>query len=284
MVASMTLLDRLRLPGPFLAVELRPPRADLERGMSMDSWMAMHRAVRRVLKEDTALFLTDSAVGTREEENLHHLAANLEREVPRERICPFLTAKHTLEYCLWFADRAVAGGHSALTVLGGDESVGAPRCLPRGYLLRKEVRDRHPDLALGGWANPYRDAVEQVGYLLAGDAGVDFFLTQIVSHHLIRPVERFHSEWSRRGAGLPGLFGVFYYRSANVGTLRRLSNFMRVPAEELTRDFDAGVSADEQCARTIRALRDLGAERVYVCNLSPDDAPERLSAIRGLSG
>jgi hypothetical protein len=42
--------------------------------------------------------------------------------------------------------------------------------------------------------------------------------------------------------------------------------------------------ADEICARTIRALRDLGIRHVYISNFRPDDAPERLEAIGGLVG
>lgn len=278
----MSLLARLNAPERFLTVELRPPRAMLAQGLSMDAWMGMHRAVRRILRDDTALFLTDNAVGAREEENLNHLGGNLERDVPFGRICPFLTCKHTLEHCLWFADRAVALGHTALTVLGGDQSVGAPRCVPHAHLLRQQIRERHPELALGGWANPHRDALAQVGYLMADDVCADFYLTQIVSHHDKGRVAAFVEEADRRGLAIPGVFGVFYYRSPNPKTLAALSNFLSVPAEAITREFGEGASADEICARSIRALKELGITRIYVSNLLPDDAPERLSAIRAL--
>ena len=278
----MTLLERLRSTDPLLAVELRPPRRELEQGLTMDSWMAMHRAVSRLVQKDTVLFLTDNAVGAKEEENLHHLGGNLEADVPKGRICPFLTAKHTLEYCLWYIDRAVAAGHEAVTVLGGDTRVGAPRCVPHAYLLRAQIRARHPGLALGGWANPYRDAAEQVGFLLDDLVHADFFLTQIVSHHHPEPVAAFCAEAKRRGLARPGVYGVFYYRSANPKTLRTLAQFMHVPTAAITADFASGLSADEICARTIRALRDLGVRHVYLSNLESDNAPERLSAIRAL--
>ncbi len=244
--------------------------------------MDMRRAVERLAERDTALFFTDNAVGTREEENLHHLVANLDTESPRGRICPFLTTKHTLEYCQWFADRAVAEGHEALAVLGGDKSVGPDRCLPHAYLLRQRIRARHPSLALGGWANPYHPAADQVGYLTAEDFTADFYLTQIVNHHELDVVERFVREADDRGLSLPGVFGVFYYRSANPRTLSILNRFLPVPAEAITRDFDSGAHPDEVCARTIRGLRDLGVTRVYVSNLDPADAPERLKVIEGL--
>jgi 5,10-methylenetetrahydrofolate reductase len=276
----MTFLQRLESVDPLVAIELRPPRTDLSAEASMDAWLAMSRAVRLLAGRDTALFFTDNAVGANEEENLHHLVTNLEDELSRARICPFLTTKHSLEYCLWFADRAVNDGHNALTVLGGDRNVGPPRCLPHSYMLRAKIRERHPRLALGAWANPYHDPDRQVGYLADDDATADFFLTQIVSHHDIDPVARFVDRLYAEGCGLPGVFGVFYYRSAKRRTLRTLSQFIRVPEAQITRDFkELGKSADDICAETILALRDLGVRHVYVSNLPADDAPERLAAI-----
>ena len=58
-------------------------------------------------------------------------------------------------------------------------------------------------------------AMAQVGHLMADRATAEFYLTQIVSHHSRPQVERFLDEADRRGLTLPGLFGVFYYRSAN---------------------------------------------------------------------
>lgn len=277
-------LERLASPEALVAVELRPPRADLEHASSMDAWMGMRRAVRRLAGEDTALFLTDSAVGEREEENLHHLVSNLGHDVQSDWICPFLTCKHTLEYCLWYADRAVAEGHRALTVLGGDTSVGPPRCVPHSYLLRQKIRARHPELALGGWANPSGHPGEQIGYLAADDFSADFYLTQIVSHHDLAPVEAFLEEARRRRLEIPGVFGVFYYRSANPRTLELLSSFLPVPAEEITRDFeDRNLTPEEICAATIRALRDLGVRHTYVSNIPPDGARATLRKIRELA-
>ena len=250
----------------------------------MDAWLAMGRAVRRLAREDTALFFTDNAVGAHEEENLHHLITNLEDELARLRICPFLTTKHTLQYCLWYADRAVADGHTALTVLGGDTHVGPPRCVPHSNELRQRIRARHAGLALGAWVNPFHDAARQIGYLLEPGAVADFYLTQVVSHHQLDGARLLLEEAGRQGLELPGVFGVFYYRSANPQTLRMLSRFIPVPAEEVRRDFEErGLSPDEICARTIRELRALGARRVYVSNLRPDDAAERLRAISDLA-
>ena len=65
----------------------------------------------------------------------------------------------------------------------------------------------------------------------------------------------------------PGVFGVFLYRSANPATLAKLADFFPVPAAELTREFEAGATSEEICARTVRALRDVGADKVYLSNL-----------------
>ena len=276
-------LDRLRSPEPLITVELRPPRADQGQASSIDSWLTMASTVRRLLAADTVLFITDGAVGTREEENLHHLITNLEDDISRDRVCPFLTTKHSLEYCLWYAARAQDAGCPGLTVLGGDRG-GAPRCLPHGYLLRDQIRARVPTLALGGWANPHRDPAAQLDYLTAPDFQADFYLTQLVSHHDLPRVQAFRAEAARRGHCAPGVYGVFYYRSANPKTLARLATFFPVPVEGVTADFASGLGPAEVCAKTIRALRDLGADKVYVSNLHPDRAHRQLAEIRRLVG
>jgi 5,10-methylenetetrahydrofolate reductase len=192
---------------------------------------------------------------------------NLESDVPRSSVVPFLTCKHTLEYCLAYADRAHHHGFDALVVLGGDKSVGPRRCVEHAWQLREEIRARVPQLALGGWANPHADARAQVGHLLEDRAHAEFYLTQIVSHHSRAKVEGFLEEAARRGLALPGLFGVFYYRSANQKTLAALKGFLPVPAAELTREFAEGVTADEICARSIRALTEAGVRHFYISNL-----------------
>jgi len=276
-------LDRLRAPGPLVAVELRPPPAGLAAGDAMDTWIDLAHEVRRLARHDTVLFLTDNAVGAAEEENLRHLATNLAEEISPERVVPFLTSKHAVDYCLLYAARAVSHGYQALTVLGGDRR-GAPRCVPHAYELRRVLRDRVPALALGGWANPHRDAAQQVDYLLDPTFTAEFFLTQIVSHHDLRAVEAFAREAERRGLRLPGVFGVFLYRSANPKTLARLAEFLPVPAEGVTRDFASGQSGEEICAETIRRLRDVGVEKVYVSNLGVKGAGERYRRLLGAVG
>lgn len=272
----MKLLDRLNASDPLVTVELRPPRVDLQSADSMDEWLSLNGTVQGLLSRDTVLFLTDGAVGTNEEENLHHLVTNLSDDVSRQRVCPFLTTKHTLEYCLWYAARAVEAGCGGLTVLGGDKGVGAPRCVPHGYELRRHIRERHPDLTLGGWANPHADPNRQADFLSDPNFNADFYLTQLVSHLDPEPVERFLEVLDKRGITFPGVFGVFYYRSAKARTLRRLADFFPVPVERVIDEFAGGASAAEICGRTIEWLRSLGVPRVYVSNLSQDRAVSQL--------
>ena len=204
---------------------------------------------------------TDNAVGEAEEENLQHLTTNLAGEGDPAKLVPILTSKHPLEYCLMYAARAASHGFKALTVLGGDRSVGPARCVEFAYRLRRLIRERVPDLALGGWANPHRDAAEQERFLLNPESTAEFYLTQVVSHHGMRAVEAFVTEARRREVPLPGVFGVFAYRSANPETLAKLRRFFPVPAAELTKEFSAGATPEEICARTIRALRDVAGEK-----------------------
>lgn len=61
--------------------------------------------------------------------------------------------------------------------------------------------------------------------------------------------------------------------------LARLGESFPVPAEALTRDFEAGATPEEICLRSTRALRDAGARHVYVSNLGLRKAPGRLESM-----
>jgi hypothetical protein len=276
----VTLLESLRSGNTVIAAELRPPRAELNSIEGMDAWIDMYHAIRSLTRQDIAVFLTDSAVGTEEEHNLRHLVTNLGRDVPRDRVVPFLTTKHSLDFCLGYAEQAWQHGFPSLVVLGGDKSVGRPRCVNHAWELRREIRAREPRLNLGGWANPYADASRQVDYLTDESFAAEFYLTQIVSHLEIAPVERFVNEARRRGLdSLPGMFGVFYYRSANPKTLSVLSRFLPVPVEPLAAEFAAGATAVDVCARTLRAMMDIGVRHFYISNLPLMSASSTLNAI-----
>ena len=275
----MDLLSALRSSSNVVAAELRPPRAELAAHEGMDAWIDTYHAVRRLTRQGTHVFLTDSAVGTPEEDNLRHLVANLGDDAPRDRIVPFLTAKHPIEYCRSYAERAHQHGFPALVVLGGDRSVGVPRSVEHAWQLRGMLRQRTPGLTLGGWANPHGDPEKQADYLAAPEFTAEFYLTQIVSHHHAAQVERFVATTRRRGLTLPALFGVFFYRSANRRTLDLLRSFLPVPAEALAREFAAGNSPIDVCARTIRTLIDAGAEHFYVSNLPAGRAQSTLADV-----
>ncbi len=273
------LVRALRVGSGIVSVELRPPRAELSAAAGMDAWIDTYHAVSGFVRNQTFVFLTDSAVGAREENNLRHLVINLGTDVPRDHVVPFLTAKHSMDTCLSYAERAWDEGFRSLVVLGGDRTVGPARCVEHAWQLREAIHEHVPELSLGGWCNPHADPVKQAGYLDDERFGGEFFLTQVVSHHDVVKVDRFLAELARRRTDLPGIFGVFYYRSANPKTLEVLKQFLPVPTEELTREFAAGESPDAVCARTIRTLRAAGVRHFYVSNLPLGRARQTLARV-----
>ena len=279
------LRTRLAEPAPLLAVELRPPRRDLDGIDAMEAWIDVYHAVCRLSSADTLIFITDNAVGTNEEQGLAHLVNNLGEDAVRGRIAPFLTLKHSLEYCMRFAERVQAEGFPALVVLGGDRHDGIARCLPHSFELRERLRAACPGLLLGGWANPHRDPVGQAELIARHAAGMDFVLTQVVSHHAIDGLARLVQELGRRGVDLPLFAGIFYYRSARRRTLDALAQFLPVPRDELVRDFgERGLGPDEVAAATVRACVEAGATRFYVSNLETSRAAAQAARIAALSG
>ena len=271
-------------PTSVIAVELRPPRAELESAEGMDAWIDTYHAIRSLTRHDVRVMVTDSAVGAQEENNLRHLFNNLGDTVGRHQIIPFLTTKHSLEFCLANADQTAQSGFPSLVVLGGDKHVGRPRCLEHAWQLRQLIRQRHPELELGGWANPSANPDGQVDFLLDPHVSADFYLTQIVSHHQADRVAAFLEAGRTRGLAMPGVFGVFYYRSANIKTLEMLSQFLPVPVEALKAEFAAGATPIDVCARTIRSLIDLGAKHFYVSNLPTKKTAATLNAILEKAG
>jgi 5,10-methylenetetrahydrofolate reductase len=267
-----------------ISAELRPPRANTPGLQSMDDWIDLYHSIRRLTMAGTGIFITDSAVGQHEEENLRHLDINLGPDARRSRIVPFLTCKHPLNYCLRFAERAYELGFRTLVVLGGDKFDGIPRCVEHASELRREIRKQVPALELGGWANPNADPVKQVEYLVREADSADFFLTQVVSHHSSTEVSRFLEELQKR-VRIPAVFGVFYYRSARSATLEALQRYFHVPAAELTRELnEEKLTPDQVCARSIQRLLSLGVQHIYISNLPAAEAATRLSGIAKLTG
>jgi 5,10-methylenetetrahydrofolate reductase len=275
----MSLAAALNSQSTVIAAELRPPRAELGSREGMDAWIDTYHAVRSLARREVRVFLTDSAVGTQEENNLRHLVTNLGHDVARDHVIPFLTSKHSLDYCLSYAEQAWQHGFPSLVVLGGDKSVGRARCVEHAWQLRARIRAREPRLTLGGWANPYGDATAQIEYMTDDCFNAEYYLTQIVSHLNVAPVERFINEARTRRITKPGMFGVFFYRSANTKTLAALGQFLPVPVEGLTREFAAGATPIDVCARTMRAMMEVGARHFYISNLPLHTAASTLGEI-----
>jgi 5,10-methylenetetrahydrofolate reductase len=275
----MSLLKSLFDPKRFLLnVEMCPPRMDLPLEESVDAWIDSNQLMRKITSLGRFVFMTDGAIGRREEPNLRHVTINLGSEADRSRIIPILTTKHTLEYCLEFAKRSYTLGFTSLVVLGGDKSDDTPRCVEHAYELRRLIRQTVPGITLGGWASPHGGR-RQVEFILHPEYSADFYMAQIVSHYQTRALDDFLNETVRLGVRIPGIFGVFYYRSASLRTFSLLSNFFPIPVEELKRDFESKVSPEEICALSVHALLQRGVKNVYISNLPMATASKKLSHI-----
>src|SRR5215470_19768429 len=195
----MSLLNALRGPKPFLLnVEMCPPRTDLPLEQSVEAWIESNQLMRKITSLGRFVFMTDGAIGRREEPNLRHVTINLGAEADRSHIVPILTTKHSLEYCLEFARRSYELGFTSLVVLGGDKSDDAPRCVEHAYELRRLIRQSVPGITLGGWASPHGGR-RQVEFILDPEYSADFYMAQIVSHYQIPAIDDFLSEAARSG-------------------------------------------------------------------------------------
>src|ERR1051326_6563672 len=106
-INTLSLLNALKAEKRFLIhVEMCPPRMDLPMEQSVEAWIDSNHLMRTIVALRRFVFMTDGAIGRREEPNLRHVTINLGKEVDRSRVVPILTTKHSLEYCLQFAERA----------------------------------------------------------------------------------------------------------------------------------------------------------------------------------
>ena len=274
----MSLLNALKTEKRLINVEMCPPRMDLPMEESVEAWIDSNHLMRKIAALRRFVFMTDGAIGRREEPNLRHVTINLGKEADRSRIVPILTTKHSLEYCLEFAERAYALGFNSMVVLGGDKSDGLPRCVEHAYELRRLIRQKIPGMTLGGWASPH-GGVRQVEYILEPDYSADFFLAQIASHYQTAALDEFLNQSAKRGVRIPAIFGVFYYRSANAKTCAMLSQFFPVPFDELKRDFGEGLPAAEICAKSVHSMLQRGVKHIYVSNLPMATAAQKLADI-----
>ena len=212
----------------------------------MDAWIDTYHAVRRLTRQGTFVFLTDSAVGAAEEDNLRHLVTNLGLDVPRERIVPFLTTKHCARVL------PVVRGPRASERLSGagrarrrQERSATPRSVEHAWQLRADAaRVAITRLTLGGWANPHGDPERQVDFLAAPNAHAEFYLTQVVSHHMSTPVARFVDAAEQRGPD-------------DAGAVRRLLLPQRQPAHA-RRAEGISAGAGRRADARVRWRRDAG--------------------------
>ena len=157
----------------------------------------------------------------------------------------------------------------------------AVRRRTRGSCARRFAR-HVPELALGGWANPHADATN-AGRTISPTTHftAEFFLTQVVSHHDVAAVERFH-----RGARTPARSSCPASSACSTTAARTrrrsttLKQFLPVPVEGLTHEFADGATPDEVCARTIRALARRPASNTSTCRTCRSGARARADAGR----
>ena len=272
------LVDRLRGPGPLVTVELRPPRSGLSAAEGMDTWIDLNHSIRNLALKDIFVFLTDDAVGSREEENLGHLAANVGSDVPLSRLVPFLTCKHTIEHSLLYADRAHSLGFEALTVVGGDTSVGPPRCVPHSYMLRQRIRERQPGLSLGGWANPL-----VIHESKSSTSARPISRPTSTSHKSCHTTAWIGSRRSSKSAIAEVWMSRAYSASSITGVpIRVRSGGWGSSSRFPPRSWPANsklAPRREVLAKTLDALRAAGAEKVYISNLGHRRVLDRLAKV-----
>ena len=244
----------------------------------MDAWIDTYHAVRRLTRQRHV------RVSDRQRRRLagrgQPPAPRHESRRPmssRERIVPFLTSKHTLEL-LPARTRNVRGstGFRRSSCSAATRRVGPPRCVEHAWELREAIRERQPDLRLGGWANPHADAGAQV----------DFLLDEHAHRGVLPDADRVAPRSRRRSRRFVGEASDAACRAARAvrrlllpqrepadargtprvpaGAGRRAARGVRAPARRRTK------SARAQCARCC----DLGVRRFYISNL-PLDTPQR---------
>ncbi len=140
-------LDRAaRRDSGVIAAELRPPRAELDshaRAWTRGSTCTTRSAASRA--RTCRVFLTDSAVGTQEENNLRHLvdqsrprrAARSRRAVPHEQALARVLPRRT-------RSRRGSTGSRRSSCSAATRRVGRPRCVEHAWELRQEIREREP--------------------------------------------------------------------------------------------------------------------------------------------
>jgi len=246
------------------------------------AWIDTYHAVKRLTHEGTYVFLTDSAVGTPEEDNIGTWwPTSAGRAAQRVGAVPDVEAPARLLPVVR-RPRVASKQIPALVVLGGDRTIGPPRCVEHAWQLRSAIRSRQPEAAAGRLGrNPHADAGPPGG--AAGRARVHrrvSFLTQIVSHHHAAGVERFVKELERREVRRARACSECSSTGAPSRRQWRCSrSSCRSRVEALTREFAGGATLSMSGARTVRTLLDAGARHFYISNLPLERTSETLAQI-----
>ena len=212
----MDLLAALRSGASVFAAELRPPRAELAHAEGMDAWIDTYHAVRRLTRQGTFVFLTDSAVGARGGRQPaapgHESRAATCRASGSCRSSPRSIRSSTA--CRTPSARTRAAFRRSWCSAATSRSARRDRSSTRGSCARccasATARSRSA-------AGRIRMAIPsgRSTFSPTPDFHAEFYLTQIVSHHTSRRSRGSCETADGAASTLPGLFGVFYYRSAN---------------------------------------------------------------------
>ena len=189
-------------------------------------------------------------------------------------------AKHSLEYCLSYAERAQQSGFPALVVLGGDKASASPRRSSTpgscgssfGNAIRRSI--------LGGWANPHARCRAAGG--LPDHARVSGgVLSDAGREPPPRRNGRRGSSWppSRRGVRCRECSASSITGARIRGRWRRWEGLFRCPPKGCRASSRPARPPEEICARTIRALLDAGARHFYISNLPIGRAQQVLASV-----
>ena len=186
----------------------------------------------------------------------------------RVTIVPFLTSKHSIEYCLMHASRAASHGFEALTVLGGDHTAGPPRCVPHARELRALIRQRVPRPRPRRLGQPSSAGNEQVDYLLDDDSKP----SSISPRSCLTTASVRWSGFSRRPAGgvcrIQGSSGCFFTGAPLPATLAQAGRLLPGAG----RRTDPRIRSRHDARGDLRqlgprCLSEVGADKVYLSNL-----------------
>ena len=161
----------------------RAPSSDPLEGM--DAWIDTYHAIRALDAPGRRRSSSPTAPSARRKRTTCGTSSRTSgATLPRDRVVPFLTSKHSLDFCLSLCRAGVAARVSRRSSCSAaTRRVGRPRCVEHAW----ELRQRDPRAR----AAPRRSAAgrirtpmpaQQVDFLLDDSFTAEFYLTQVVSH------------------------------------------------------------------------------------------------------